>query len=201
MRPPAVRWLDGPASFDDLGRGERFPTRVLVPLGTLLTSRPYPRRFTIRGMDAAYEPLPVHSFDPGGYVAPFREDRRTFTVAVLQRAVPDRGGRPVGAGQGAAPDLRQAPHAQRGVPPGPHPGAARLIYDWFGDKYGCLMGWYSRDIWGRAADFRAAIDLMQAAEAWSRSSRSTWSPGTRCGWRPSPPTAWGGRGSGCGWRW
>ena len=39
------------------------------------------------------------------------------------------------------------------------------MYDWFADKYTCRLGWLGRDVLGRAAEFRAAWELLAVADA------------------------------------
>jgi hypothetical protein len=117
--------------------------------------------------DPLYVPPPPHTFDDQGFtLPPFREHEwTTWTVGVC-------GGLHYGTEdarwvRGKVYHLLggQLARGNVGIQLAPTPGACRIVYDWFRDRGRVHLGWLGRAVWGRAAEFRAALDLVQVAEA------------------------------------
>lgn len=117
---------------------------------------------------STYTPPPLHRFDDDGFVLPpFTAGRFPFVVAVAGgTCYTEADGRFV---RRKVLDLLSVKLTTHNVAfhLAPSPGAARIIYDTLdaGRKHTAQVVYRSRELWGRAADFRAAFALMDCAHA------------------------------------
>lgn len=113
-------------------------------------------------------PPPLHKFDPDGFVLPsFDLARFPFVVAVAGGACyTEADGRFV---RRKVLDLLSVKLHTHNVTfhLAPSPGAVRIVYDTLdaGRKHTAQVVYRSRELWGRAADFRSAFALMDCAHA------------------------------------
>jgi hypothetical protein len=117
---------------------------------------------------SGWVPPPLHQFDADGFVLPpFEASRFPFVVAVAggasYTAVDERFVRR------KVLDLLAHKLTTHNVSfhLAPSPGAARILYDTLdaGRKHNAQVIHRAQELWGRAADFRAAFALMDCAHA------------------------------------